>query len=194
MIALLGNHPSIITWACHNEPMVFTRRANLEQRPDPALHRDAPSAESTRPVFICSGQMERRSAFGDVHSYYGALWNADYTNVCRYRFRLNTEFGFEAPAARRARAYGAWAGLDHLKARSSTVGLSGRVDPVPRRAFPPPARPPGRNLKIRSRPASPGGRMAAPVTFTSGCPMSRRRSARRARHPPPAERRLRGAA
>jgi beta-mannosidase len=119
MMTLLGNHPSIITWACHNEPtMVFTRRANLEQRPDPALYRDAVQQDSTRPVFICSGQMEsdwQRS--GDVHSYYGALWTADYTNVCRYRFRLNTEFGFEAPAALSTlKAYPeAWAGLNHLE-------------------------------------------------------------------------------
>ncbi|MFN8565565.1 MAG: glycoside hydrolase family 2 TIM barrel-domain containing protein, partial [Anaerolineae bacterium] len=55
MIDLLGNHPSVITWACHNEPtMVFARRANMERRPDPALYADACAYDPTRPVFLCS--------------------------------------------------------------------------------------------------------------------------------------------
>ena len=119
MIGLLGNHPSIITWACHNEPtMLFTRRANLERHPDPALYQDALRQDPTRPVFICSGQIEtdwERS--GDVHSYYGAIWSANYTDVYQHHYRLNTEFGFEAPAALSTlRAYPeAWARLDHLE-------------------------------------------------------------------------------
>jgi hypothetical protein len=100
MIDLLGNHPSIITWACHNEPtMVYTRRHNLEQCPDPALYADAVEQDPTRPVFICSGQMEgdwRRS--GDSHSYYGAIWSRRYTDIYCHHTRLNTEFGFETPA------------------------------------------------------------------------------------------------
>jgi beta-mannosidase len=101
MIKLLGNHPSIITWACHNEPtMIFARRDNLESHPDPALYRDAIEEDPTRPVFICSGQMESDwERAGDSHTYYGALWSANYTDVYRHHFRLNTEFGFEAPAA-----------------------------------------------------------------------------------------------
>ncbi len=119
MIDLLGNHPSIITWACHNEPtMVFSRRANLEQRPDPSLYADACQQDPTRPVFLCSGQMEsdwRRS--GDVHSYYGALWTARYTDVYRHTCRLNTEFGFEAPAALTTlqRYPECWERLKHLE-------------------------------------------------------------------------------
>src|SRR5664279_4913339 len=101
MIDMLGNHPSIITWSCHNEPtMVLTRRHNLEQRPDPMLYDDARRQDPTRPVFICSGQLEvdwQRS--GDSHSYYGAIWSRRYTDVYHRRTRLNTEFGFEAPAA-----------------------------------------------------------------------------------------------
>ncbi len=50
MIDLLGNHPSIMTWACHNEPtMVFARRSNLEHRPDPALYADACAAGRDAP-------------------------------------------------------------------------------------------------------------------------------------------------
>ncbi|MBA3872340.1 MAG: hypothetical protein H0X30_24630, partial [Anaerolineae bacterium] len=101
MIDLLGNHPSIMTWVCHNEPtMVFTRRQNLEQHPDPALYSDACQQDPTRPVFICSGQIEEDwQRGGDVHSYYGSIWTADYTDIAEHAFRLNTEFGFEAPAA-----------------------------------------------------------------------------------------------
>jgi beta-mannosidase len=118
MIAMLGNHPSIITWACHNEPtMVFARRQNLEQRPDPALYDDARQEDPTRPVFICSGQLEddwQRS--GDTHTYYGAIWSRRYTDVYRRRFRLSTEFGFETPAhADTLRKYPeVWSRLDHL--------------------------------------------------------------------------------
>lgn len=100
MIDMLDHHPAIITWACHNEPtMIFTRRENLEVRPDPALYADALRQDPTRPVFICSGQMEddwQRS--GDLHAYYGALWSPRYTDVYSHRPRLPTEFGFEAPA------------------------------------------------------------------------------------------------
>lgn len=101
MIDLLGNHPSVIAWVCHNEPtMVFTRRQNLEQHPDPALYADACQQDPTRPVFICSGQIEDDwQRGGDVHSYYGSIWTADYTDIAQHSFRLNTEFGFEAPAA-----------------------------------------------------------------------------------------------
>lgn len=101
MIELLYNHPSIITWACHNEPtMLFTRRENLEEHPDPALYAEAKQQDPSRPVFLCSGQMEddwQRS--GDSHSYLGALWSRRYTDIYRRRVKLNTEFGFEAPAA-----------------------------------------------------------------------------------------------
>lgn len=101
MIDLLGNHPSVIAWVCHNEPtMIFTRRQNLEQHPDPALYADACQQDPTRPVFICSGQIEDDwQRAGDVHSYYGSIWTARYTDIAKHKFRLNTEFGFEAPAA-----------------------------------------------------------------------------------------------
>lgn len=101
MLDQLDNHPSVMTWTCHNEPtMVFLRRQNLEQRPDPALYADALAQDASRPVFICSGQLEddwRRA--GDVHSYFGAIWSERYTDIYSQRYRLNTEFGFEAPAS-----------------------------------------------------------------------------------------------
>ncbi len=119
MIAQLGHHPCIITWSCHNEPtMVFARRQNLETRPDPALYADARDQDPTRPVMICSGQMEDDwQRAGDVHSYYGAIWTTRYTDIYRHRFRLNTEFGFEAPAALETlQAHpDAWSRLQHLE-------------------------------------------------------------------------------
>lgn len=119
MIDLLRSHPSVITWACHNEPtMIFTRRHNLEQRPDPALYADACAQDPTRPVFLCSGQMEGDwQRAGDVHSYYGALWSARYTDMYEHRFRLNTEFGFEAPASASTLRLSpvVWARLQHVE-------------------------------------------------------------------------------
>lgn len=101
MIDLLDHHPSVITWACHNEPtMVYMKRRNLEQHPDPALYSDAMVQDPTRPVFICSGQMDddwERS--GDSHPYYGAIWSKRYTDVYSQRYKLVTEFGVETPAA-----------------------------------------------------------------------------------------------
>ncbi|MBZ0290257.1 MAG: hypothetical protein K8I30_21715, partial [Anaerolineae bacterium] len=100
MIELLENHPSIITWTCHNEPtMVFTHRQNLEHHPDPALYADAQRQDPTRPALICSGQLDDDwQRAGDSHSYFGAIWSAHYTDIYPHSPRLNTEFGFEAPA------------------------------------------------------------------------------------------------
>ncbi|HLV33931.1 MAG TPA: glycoside hydrolase family 2 TIM barrel-domain containing protein [Spirillospora sp.] len=119
MIDLLGNHPSIIAWSCHNEPtMRIARRRNLEQHPDPALYADAVAQDPTRMIFLCSGHLEddwRRS--GDTHTYYGAIWSRSYTDVYAHHLRLNTEFGFEAPAARSTlQAYPeVWKRLQHLE-------------------------------------------------------------------------------
>ncbi len=121
MIDMLGNHPSIIAWSCHNEPtMLYAHRDNYERHPDPALYADAVSRDPTRPVFICSGQMENDwQRAGDAHTYYGALWTRWYTDVYRHRFRLNTEFGFEAPAALGTlqKFPDAWKRLQHLDGR-----------------------------------------------------------------------------
>lgn len=119
MIDLLGNHPSIITWSCHNEPsLVFAKRRNYEVSPDPMLYEDACRQDPTRPVFICSGQMEEDwTRSGDAHVYFGGLWTPRYTDVYRRHYRLCTEFGFEAPASAdtlRAQPE-AWRRLAHLE-------------------------------------------------------------------------------
>ncbi len=119
MIDILINHPSIIAWSCHNEPtMRLARRFNLEQHPDPALYADAVSYDPTRMVFLCSGHLETdwlRS--GDSHTYFGAIWSRNYTDIYRHRLKFNTEFGFEAPAALTTlQEYTeVWARLQHLE-------------------------------------------------------------------------------
>ncbi len=119
MIDLLGNHPSIIAWSCHNEPtMRLARRSNLEQHPDPALYADALAQDPTRMIFLCSGHLEDDwQRGGDSHTYYGALWTRHYTDVYAHALRLNTEFGFEAPAAiDTLQAYSVvWKRLQHLE-------------------------------------------------------------------------------
>ena len=121
MFRHLGNHPSIVTWCCYNEPtMLLVNRENLLLRPAPALYADALAQDPTRPVFICSGQREHDVArSGDVHTYYGAIWSRRFTDVYRHRARLNTEFGFEAPAdIRTLRAWpDLWQRTHHLAAR-----------------------------------------------------------------------------
>ena len=119
MIKKLYNHPSVITWMCHNEPtMIFTQRHNLEKHPDPALYEAAVQQDPTRPVFISSGQSDsdwRRS--GDSHTYYGALWTKNYTDIHKHNhYKFHTEFGFEAPAAPQTlRLYDdTWERLGHL--------------------------------------------------------------------------------
>ncbi|MCC7208920.1 MAG: hypothetical protein IT323_16545, partial [Anaerolineae bacterium] len=119
VMASLHNHPCYVMWCCHNEPtMVYSRRENLEKRPDPALYADARRTDPTRPIFLCSGQMDRdwrRS--GDSHFYYGALWSKRFTEVRRRkRVYLGSEFGAEAPAALDTlRAHPvAWERLGHL--------------------------------------------------------------------------------
>ncbi|MBL8157334.1 MAG: hypothetical protein JNM70_24390, partial [Anaerolineae bacterium] len=73
--------------------------------------------DPTRPVFLCSGQMDadwQRS--GDSHWYFGAIWSRHFTDIRRRRSRLLSEFGFEAPATRETlmRYSDVWERLNHL--------------------------------------------------------------------------------
>ncbi|MAS38333.1 MAG: hypothetical protein CL610_30330 [Anaerolineaceae bacterium] len=125
MIEMLFNHPSIMAWACHNEPtMRLARRANLEQHPDPALYADAVEQDPSRVIFLCSGHQEEdwlRS--GDSHTYYGAIWSRQYTDVYDQQLRLNSEFGFEAPAALSTLQAedDVWQRLQHLEGQIDTL-------------------------------------------------------------------------
>jgi hypothetical protein len=104
--------------------MIFARRQNYEKHPDPVLYTDAMQQDPTRPVFICSGQMEndwQRS--GDVHSYYGAIWTRRYTDIYPHSFNLNSEFGFEVPGAvTTLQQYpDAWERLKHLEGQIDSL-------------------------------------------------------------------------
>ncbi len=120
MFRLLHNHPSVVIWCCYNEPtMLMFDRENLLLRPVPALYADAIQQDTTRPIFMCSGQREDDLVRGgDVHTYYGAIWSKNYTDAFYDKARLNSEFGFEAPAAPDTlRAWPVlWARTKHLEA------------------------------------------------------------------------------
>ncbi|MCZ7542251.1 MAG: hypothetical protein M5R40_01350 [Anaerolineae bacterium] len=124
MFRHLGNHPSIVTWCCYNEPtMLLLHRENMLLRPAPALYTDAVQQDPTRPVFLCSGQrahdLERA---GDVHTYYGAIWTRRFTDVHGHAPHLNTEFGFESPPTRRRCAPGRTCGSARTTWRGATTG------------------------------------------------------------------------
>ena len=99
MIAQLRNHPSIITWCCHNEPSALSfQDRNLTHRPDPRLYREATTLDPSRPVFRCSGRYEEDWLHsGDTHAYIGGAHGGHYLDAYGRRTRLVTEFGCEAP-------------------------------------------------------------------------------------------------
>lgn len=99
MVALLENHPSIVTWCAHNEPTALPLvDVNLSARPDPRLYRELQALDPSRPAFLCSGKQEanwRQS--GDTHAYIGGGHGGHYAAVYGVQSRLVTEFGCEAP-------------------------------------------------------------------------------------------------
>jgi beta-mannosidase len=101
MLDLLGNHPSVITWCCHNEPTaLFFQDRNLEH-PDRRLYREVMARDPSRPAFLCSGRHESDWRHcGDAHAYVGAGHGGHYLDVYGRRTRLVTEFGSEAPLNR----------------------------------------------------------------------------------------------
>jgi len=99
MIESLENHPSIITWCCHNEPTALSfQDRNLTQHPDPRLYSEALALDPSRPVFLCSGRREEDWLHsGDTHAYIGGAHGGHYLDVYGKRSRLVSEFGCEAP-------------------------------------------------------------------------------------------------
>jgi len=99
MIAQLHNHPSIVTWCCHNEPAALSfQDRNLIHRPDPRLYREATALDPSRPVFLCSGRREEDWLHsGDTHAYVGGAHGGHYLDAYGRRSKLVTEFGCEAP-------------------------------------------------------------------------------------------------
>ncbi|MCL1792834.1 MAG: beta-galactosidase [Oscillospiraceae bacterium] len=99
MIRLLGNHPSIISWICMNEPAGYGEGQMMKKIPGPQLYAEAKRLDPDRPAIMGSGG-EKDPDSGDSHNYLGSLngENTHYTEIYEERYeKLNTEFGFDAP-------------------------------------------------------------------------------------------------
>ena len=112
MIVNLRNHASIICWGVINEPdvwMIGVRKgmfANLERPvslmdviPGPQLVEAIKKLDPTRP-YIKGSWYDDDPESGDSHNYYGSMDGAEthYTDIFDTTEKLNTEFGFDAPA------------------------------------------------------------------------------------------------
>lgn len=112
MIVNLRNHASIICWGVINEPdvwMIGVRKnmfASLERPvslmnviPGPQLVEAVKRLDPTRP-YIKGSWYDDDPESGDSHNYYGSMDGAEthYTDIFNTTEKLNTEFGFDAPA------------------------------------------------------------------------------------------------
>jgi beta-mannosidase len=87
MIYLHYNHPSIVLWCCHNEPLwVWFKIGNKGL--DDELFQVATSIDSTRPIHKASGK-------GDSHIYLG-WYGGLFTDVRKRKDPFPTEFGSQA--------------------------------------------------------------------------------------------------
>ena len=115
MIKMLRNHPSIICWICMNEPdiwMIAIERglvkefdpmptSMMNEIPGPQLVEALKKLDSTRP-YIKGSRYQNDPESGDSHNYIGSLSGAQthYTDIFGSTEKLNTEFGFDAPACK----------------------------------------------------------------------------------------------
>lgn len=99
MILELRNHPSIICWVCINEPRGYSKGRMLNECPGPQLAAEARRLDSMRPTIRGSGAWDDLES-GDSHNYMGSLngEQTHYTDIYDRTEKLNTEFGFDAPA------------------------------------------------------------------------------------------------
>ena len=99
MIRELRNHPSIICWICINEPRGYSEGSMLNECPGPQLVAEAKRLDPKRPTIRGSGA-ESDLESGDSHNYMGSLSGEQthYTDIYGKTEKLNTEFGFDAPA------------------------------------------------------------------------------------------------
>lgn len=98
MVVLLRNHPSIISWVGINEPS-GGKDGDLFAVLGPALREAAREIDPNRPIILGSGARGDQES-GDSHNYAGSLDGHDtsYLTLHDSDERLNTEFGFDAPA------------------------------------------------------------------------------------------------
>lgn len=102
-IGMLIHHPSMMVWACMNEPapgdsVSYDRFMNV--RPGPQLAAAVRELDPSRPLIKGSGAAEDPDA-GDSHNYLGSLSGVAtaYTDIDGSEEYFNTEFGFDAPGS-----------------------------------------------------------------------------------------------
>lgn len=113
MVRLLRNHPSIICWVCLNEPeiwkvLVAKSGVNLDQdpvslmevSPGPQLVDAVKALDPARP-YIKGSHCKNDPESGDEHDYTGSISaeSTHYTDIYGKKYKLTTEFGFDAPAS-----------------------------------------------------------------------------------------------
>jgi len=113
MVTNLRNHPSILCWVCMNEPDIWMLGIQMgmmkkvepmpvsmmNERPGPQLVAALKKLDPTRPYIKGSIQSFDPES-GDLHNYFGSLIGEQtrYTDIYGMPEKLNTEFGFDAPA------------------------------------------------------------------------------------------------
>ena len=101
-VRMLMRHPSIICWIGMNEPGCVdpdgdTRRRFMEENPGPRLYRELQEMDADRPII--KGSFCNEDIFsGDSHNYLGSLSGGQYREIYGTTEKLNTEYGFDAPA------------------------------------------------------------------------------------------------
>jgi beta-mannosidase len=115
MVKCLRNHPAIICWVCMNEPDIWMLAVEMgmmknvepmptsmmNETPGPQLVAALKKLDSSRPYIKGSIQQNDLES-GDLHNYTGSLIGefTHYTNADNMVEKLNTEFGFDAPACK----------------------------------------------------------------------------------------------
>jgi beta-mannosidase len=104
-ILLLDDHPSLITWICLNEPGVMDPAGRTDGyamtiSPGPRLFDAVTALDPSRAVIKGSFCFDDVLS-GDSHNYTGSLEasKVPYTDIDGTSEKLNTEFGFDAPAS-----------------------------------------------------------------------------------------------
>ena len=99
MIDLLGHHPCLCTWILFNEPDRAHDDYYMNVQPGPQLEAMAHTLTPNIPTIRGSYVMEATHS-GDSHNYIGSLWDPPTHYLQKHDLieKLNTEFGFDAPA------------------------------------------------------------------------------------------------
>ena len=99
MTELLGSHPCLCTWILFNEPDRAHDDYYMNVQPGPQLeamaHQLTPNIPTIRGSYVAEALHS-----GDSHNYMGSLWDppTHYLEKHQLKEKLNTEFGFDAPA------------------------------------------------------------------------------------------------